>query len=126
MNPNHKINNEEEKYSQIEKIISLPDEETILDTASSENALYILNDKNKFLIHEKNSNSNIQINIEQNIKSKNQFKEKNSRIWCNNNGDHVLIRTNNSLFYYNPLVKKDLNLKEINFLYKNEYYLEPC
>ena len=125
MNPNHKINNEEEKYSQIEKIISLPDEETILDTASSENALYILNDKNKFLIHEKNSNSNIQINIEQNIKSNNQFKEKNSRIWCNNNGDHVLIRTNNSLFYYNPLVKKDLNLKEINFWYKNEYYLEP-
>ena len=121
---------EEIKYNKIEKIISMDKEENIIHCTASENGLYILSDKNKFLIYPKNSTikNSIQLNIVPNIikqESKFQTKEKTSKIWTNDSGDHVLIKSDKSLFYYNPNIKNDLNLPEINLEYKNKYYVEP-
>ena len=120
----------EVKYNQIEKIIEMNREENILYCTASENGLYILTDKNKFLIYEKNSmiKNYIQLSVMQSIVKKEQnfqTKEKTSKIWCNNAGDHVLIKTDKSLFYYNPYFKNDYNLREINFEFKSKYYVEP-
>ena len=105
-------------------------ESTNIYSTSSENALYILTDKNKFLIFEKNStNKNyLQINLDQYIqkdKTKLQTLEKENRIWSDEIGNHVLIKYNGSFFYYNPYFRSDLNLKEIDLEYKSQYYLEP-
>ena len=120
----------EVKYNQIEKLIEMNREENILYCTASENGLYILTDKNKFLIYEKNSmiKNYIQLSVMQSIVKKEQnfqTKEKASKIWCNNAGDHVLIKTDKSLFYYNPYFKNDYNLREINFEFKSKYYVEP-
>ena len=120
----------EVKYNQIEKLIEMNREENILYCTASENGLYILTDKNKFLIYEKNSmiKNYIQLSVMQSIVKKEQnfqTKEKTSKIWCNNAGDHVLIKTDKSLFYYNPYFKNDYNLREINFEFKSKYYVEP-
>ena len=128
---NSKVNLEEEmKYNKIEKLIAMNPEENILYCSASENGLYILTDKNKFLIYEKNSTikNYIQLNVVKNIQkieSKFQTKEKSSKIWTNDTGDHVIIKTDNSLFYYNPYFKSDTNLREINLEFKNKYYVEP-
>ena len=125
------LNLEEEiKYNQIEKIFSFNPEEKILYCNASENGLYILTNQNKLLIYKKNSTINdyIQLNAEQNIiknESKFQTKEISYKIWTNNIGDHVLIKTNKSLFYYNPYYTNDINLIEINLEFKNKYYVEP-
>ena len=121
---------EEIKYNKIEKIISMDKEENIIHCTASENGLYILSDKNKFLIYPKNSTikNSIQLNIVPNIikqESKFQTKEKTSKIWTNDSGDHVLIKSDKSLFYYNPNIKNELNLPEIILEYKNKYYIEP-
>ncbi len=128
---NSKVNLEEEmKYNKIEKLIAMNPEENILFCIASENGLYILTDKDKFLIYEKNSTikNYIQLNVVKNIQkieSKFQTKEKSSKIWTNDSGDHVLIKTDNSLFYYNPYFKSDINLREINLEFKNKFYVEP-
>ena len=128
---NSKVNLEEEmKYNKIEKLIAMNPEENILYCSASENGLYILTDKDKFLIYEKNSTikNYIQLNVVktiQKIESKFQTKEKSSKIWTNDSGDHVLIKTDNCLFYYNPYFKNDANLREINLEFKNKYYIEP-
>ena len=50
---NSKVNLEEEmKYNKIEKLIAMNPEENILYCTASENGLYILTDKDKFLIYE--------------------------------------------------------------------------
>ena len=60
-------------------------------------------------------------------KEEDKFQTKNykSQIWANDSGNHVLVKHDGKLFYYNPYFKKDLNLKEINLEYKSKYYLEP-
>ena len=84
------------KFNKIEKIF-INQESTNIYSTSSENALYILTDKNKFLIFEKNStNKNyLQINLDQYIqkdKTKLQTLEKENRIWSDEIGNHVLIK----------------------------------
>ena len=116
------------KFNKIEKIFTHPDAKNLYST-SSENALYILTDKNTFLIFEKNSTQKnyIQLKIESYTRkdeSKLQTKEKKNQIWCDDFGNHVLIKTNGCLFYYNPYFKNLLNLKEITLDFKSKYYLE--
>ena len=128
---NSQLNSEEEmKFNQMEKIFATNDGEKILYCTASENGLYILTDQKKFLIYEKNStiNNYIRLNVVQNIlkkDSKFQTKEITSKIWTNNSGDHVLIKTDKSLFYYNPYFKTQINLREIKLEFKNKYYVEP-
>ena len=117
-------------YNQMEKLIIVPKDENIIYCAASENGLYILTDRNKFLVYEKNTTikGSIQLAIIQNIlkdESKFQTKEKSSKIWCNNTGDHVLVKTDKSIFYYNPYFKTDFNLRELNLEFKSKYYVEP-
>ena len=117
------------KFHKIEKIFTHQDSTNNLYSTSSENALYLLTDKNTFLIFEKNSTqkNHIQLkitNYTQKNETKLQTKEKNNQIWCDDSGNHVLIKTNGSLFYYNPYFKNDFNLKEIVLDYKSRYYLE--
>ena len=121
---------EEKKYNQLEKLIIMPPEENIIYCTASENGLYILTNKNKILIYEKNSASNnyICLSVMQSIikkESKYQTKEIHSKIWCNDSGDHVLIKTDKSIFYYNPYFRTDYNLKELNFEFNSKYYIEP-
>ena len=116
------------KFNKIEKIFTHQDAKNLYST-SSENALYILTDKNTFLIFEKNSTQKnyIQLKIESYTRkdeSKLQTKEKKNQIWCDDFGNHVLIKTNGCLFYYNPYFKNLLNLKEITLDFKSKYYLE--
>ena len=117
------------KFNKIDKIFINQDATNIYST-SSENALYILTDKNKILIFEKDStNKNyIQINIDQYIQkdqTKFQTKENQNKIWNDDLGNHVIIKYNGNIFYYNPYFRSDLNLKEIILEYKSKYYLEP-
>ena len=116
-------------FHKIEKIFTHQDSTNNLYSTSSENALYLLTDKNTFLIFEKNSTqkNHIQLkitNYTQKNETKLQTKEKNNQLWCDDSGNHVLIKTNGSLFYYNPYFKNDFNLKEIVLDYKSRYYLE--
>ena len=117
------------KFNKIEKIFVTPEASNKYST-SSENALYILTDKNTFLVFEKNStNKNyLQLKIDQYIKkdeSKLQTKEYSNQIWTDDLGNHVIIKTNGNLFYYNPYFKNDINLKEILLEYNSKFYLEP-
>jgi len=124
------IMEEEPKYNQIERLITINRDENILYCSVSENNLYILTDKNKFLIYSNNSTKDIyiQLDIVQTItknESKFQTNEKSNKIWNNINGNHVFIKTDKSLFYYNPYFKTDNNLIEINLEFKDKYYVEP-
>ena len=127
-NPISKPLQGELKFNKIEKIFVQPDANNLY-SSSSENALYILTDKSTFLIFEKNSTQKnyIQLKIDNYIQkdeSKLQTKEKKNQIWCDDLGNHIFIKTNGSLFYYNPYFKNDLNLKEITLEFKSKYYLE--
>ena len=113
----------------LEKLFTNSDATNLYST-SSENAIYILTDKNTLLIFEKNStNKNyFQLKVEPYIlknQSKYQAKEKKNQIWCDDLGKHVIIKRSGNLFYYNPYFKNDLNLKEICLEFKSKYYLEP-
>ena len=117
------------KFNLIERVFQNPEAKNLYST-SSESALYLLTDKSKFLVFEKNStNKNyLQLNLVPYLtKEENKFQTKNfkSQIWTNDAGNHVLVKHDGKLFYYNPCFKKDLNLKEINLEYKSKYYLEP-
>jgi len=117
------------RFNLIERVFQNPDAKNIYST-SSESALYLLTDKSKFLVFEKNStNKNyLQLNLVPCLpkeENKLQTKNYNSQIWANDSGDHVLVKNEGKLYYYNPYFKKDLNLKEINLEYKNKYYVEP-
>ena len=117
------------KFNLIERVFQNQEAKNLYST-SSESALYLLTDKSKFLVFEKNStNKNyLQLNLVPYLtKEEDKFQTKNykSQIWANDSGNHVLLKHEGKLFYYNPYFKKDLNLKEINLEYKSKYYLEP-
>ena len=117
------------KFNIIERVFQNPDAKNLYST-SSESALYLLTDKSKFLVFEKNStNKNyLQLNLVPYItKEEDKFQTKDylSQIWSDDSGNHVLVKHDGKLYYYNPYFKKDLNLKEINLEYKNKYYIEP-
>ena len=117
------------KFNIIERVFQDQESKNLYST-SSETALYLLTDKSKFLVFEKNStNKNyLQLNLVSYLtKEENKFQTKNykSQIWTNDSGNHVLVKHEGKLFYYNPYFKRDLNLKEINLEYKSKYYLEP-
>ena len=125
------INSEtgEVKFNKIDKIFVTPEANNLYST-SSENALYILTDKSKLLVFEKNStNKNyLTINLSpylQKDENKFQTKEKKSQIWSDDLGNHVLIKHNGIIYYYNPYFRNDLNLKEINLEFNSKYYIEP-
>ena len=63
------VEEDEVKYNQIEKLITMPKDENILYCTASDDDLYILTDRNKLLIYEKYTKSNIysQINVMQTI-----------------------------------------------------------
>ena len=65
------VEEDEVKYNQIEKLITMPKDENILYCTASDDDLYILTDRNKLLIYEKYTKSNIysQINVMQTIKT---------------------------------------------------------
>ena len=120
---------QELKFNKMEKIFVNSDS-SILYSTSSENALYILTDKNKFLIFEKNSTikNYLQLNIENYIQkdiSKYQTKEQKNQIWSDDLGNHVLIKSKGCLYYYNPYFRNDSKLKEISLEFNSKYYLEP-
>ena len=120
---------QELKFNKMEKIFVNSDSSNLY-SASSENALYLLTDKNQFLIFEKNStNKNyLQLNVEPYIQkdiSKYQTQEQKSQIWPDDLGNHALIKNKGHLYYYNPYFKNDSKLKEISLEFNSKYYLEP-
>ena len=130
MKSQNNVEEDEAKYSQMEKLIAMSKDENILYCTSSDNDLYIITNRNRLLIFEKYTKSlnSSQINAMQTIVKKEekfQSKEIMTKIWCNKTGDHVIIRKDKSVFYYNPLCKTDFNLKEINLEYNSKYYIEP-
>ena len=40
-------------------------------------------------------------------------KENKTQIWCNDSGNHILIKHNGCIYYYNPYFIEELKLKEI-------------
>ena len=130
MKSQNNVEEDEAKYSQMEKLIAMSKDENILYCTSSDNDLYIITNRDRLLIFEKYTKSlnSSQINAMQTIVKKEekfQSKEIMTKIWCNKTGDHVIIRKDKSVFYYNPLCKTDFNLKEINLEYNSKYYIEP-
>ena len=84
------------RFNLIERVFQNPDAKNIYST-SSESALYLLTDKSKFLIFEKNStNKNyLQLNLVPCLpkeENKSQTKNNNSQIWVNDSGNHVLVK----------------------------------
>ena len=121
---------DEAKYNKMEKLIAMSKDENILYSTSSDNDLYIITNRDRLLIFEKYTKNLIssQINVMQTIikkETKFQSKENLTKIWCNKTGDHVIIRKDKSVFYYNPYCKTEFNLKEINLEYNSKYYVEP-
>ena len=130
MKSQNNVEEDEAKYNQMEKFIAMSKDENILYCTSSDNDLYIITNRDRLLIFEKYTKSLIssQINAMQTIvkkEAKFQSKEKMTKIWCNKTGDHVIIRKDKDVFYYNPLCKTEFNLKEINLEYNSKYYIEP-
>ena len=52
-----------------------------------------------------------------------QAPEKESQIWCNKLGTHVIIKYNNISFYYNPLMAKKVD--ELNLINFSNTYIQP-
>ena len=128
-NPQTKIEQLELKFKDVDKIF-VSSEGSILYSTSCDNALYALTDQNKLLIFEKNSTNKKYITIDftpgiKKDESKLQTKENKTQIWCNDLGNHILIKHNGCIYYYNPYFKEELKLKEIELNYNSKYYLEP-
>ena len=60
---------DEIRYNQIEKLVTINKDENVLYCSAAENSLYVLTDKNKFLVYDNNSakDNYIQLNLVQNI-----------------------------------------------------------
>ena len=93
---------------------------------SENNNIYIITDFNLFYVIEKgmvNKTKKYKISIS-NKKSRNyQTEEKESQIWCDKLGNHIIIKLQNNLYYYNPQ-KSNEKLSELNLFYNN-FYLQP-
>ena len=99
----------------------------LLMTSSENNNTFIITDSNLFYVIEKGILKNtkkykISLSFRKSSK-KLQAEDKESKIWCDKLGNHVIIKYKNNLFYYNPHIPKD-KFQEINLLYNN-YYLQP-
>ena len=101
-----KIEQMELKFNDVDKIF-VSSEGSILYSTSCDNALYALTDRNKLLIFEKNSTNKKYITIDftpgtKKDEDKLQTKENKTQIWCNDLGNHILIKHNGCIYYYNP------------------------
>jgi len=126
--PPSKPSKSEFKFNLIERFFQNPNSKNLYAT-SSETATYLLTDKNKLTVFEKNITQNyLQFNlISMTLKEENKFqtKKNKSQIWSNKSGNHVIVKHGGCIYYYNPYFRKNLNLKEIILEYKSKYYIEP-
>ena len=109
------------------KKINLPIEGNILLMTSSENNnTFIITDSNLFYVIEKGIPKNAKkykISLSYKKSKKSQTEDKESQIWCDKLGNHLIVKYKNNLYYYNPHIPKD-KFQEINLFYNN-YYLQP-
>ena len=100
-------------------------------THSENGFIFIITDLNYFyLIKEKNEISikEYQINVDELNNNKNQIKEKETKIWCDKYGTHVILKLNNIPYYFNSQKKHSkINVLQIYDDYNLSYneYLQP-
>ena len=97
----------------------------LLMTSSENNNTFIVTDSNLFYVIEKGIPKNakkykISLSFKKSSK-KLQSEDKESQIWCDKLGNHVIIKYKNNLYYYNPHIPKD-KFQEINIYYNNCYF----
>ena len=99
----------------------------LLMTSSENNNTFIITDSNLFYVIEKGIPKNIKkykISLSFRKSKKNlKTEDKESQIWCDKLGNHVIIKHKKYLYYYNPHIPKD-KLQEITLFYNN-CYLQP-
>lgn len=97
--------------------------------SSANNFIYILTNSSNFYVldkEKKKANSHMLIPSLSKQETKFQTTENKSQIWCDKKGNHVVIKQDKRVFYYNPSFrnKDGFVLQEINLEYKDQY-LEP-
>ena len=87
-------------------------QETIISMASSKKFIFFLTQNNNLFCIESQSLKIInEIQPLPEPKSKNNFKEKNfNKIWADREGNHCIIRHNNSMYYFNSAFKQAYEL----------------
>ena len=95
-------------------------------TASS-TALYILTDLNELTIFDNFKSKSFKYKLIPSVtkdQKKYQINDTSSKIFCDKLGNHVIIKHEKHIYYYNQIYKNDLNLKELVFEYDSKY-IEP-
>ena len=98
-------------------------------TSSEKNDMFILTDSNdsNFYIIENGKEKDIKsylLKSEINLETSNfQTENKESQIWCDKLGTHVIIKYKNAVFYYNPFMKG--KVKEMILCVFGNIYLQP-
>ena len=95
-------------------------------TSSENNNIYIITDFNLFYVIEKGMPNKTKKYKISPLNKKNlnyQTEEKESQIWCDKLGNHIIFKYQNNLYYFNPQKSKE-KLSELNLFYNN-FYLQP-
>jgi len=106
---------------QIKKIKLCIEGKIIYMTCSESNNIFIITDNDLFYVIEegKEKYSNNYKLYPRNKEIKNENLLKDSHIWHDKLGTHIIIKYKRSVYYYNPYILKE-KFREINFTYKNK------
>ena len=110
----------------IQKILYSIQGKILFITSSENNNMFIITDNNLFYAIEKGLSNKAKKYKIPPIGQKNrkyQTEDKESQLWCDKLGNHIIIKYNNNLYYYNPNLIKE-KILELNLFYNN-YYLQP-
>ena len=92
-------------------------------TSSDNDNIFIITDSDIFyIIKKKKIISELKLCSSSKKNKKNCLEKKESQIWCDKFGNHIIINHKNFTYYYNPHLPKE-KLQEINFIYNNKYIL---
>ncbi len=98
-------------------------------TSSENNNIFVLTDSHFFYVIEKGEEKRKkQYTLIPTIvreSGRYQTEENLSQIWCDKLGNHVIIKFQKSVYYYNPSIIGEDKVREINFAYEG-CYLEIC
>jgi hypothetical protein len=124
----YKTNNKLQNYNifRIQKIDYSIQGNILYITSSENNNTFIITDNNLFYAIEKGMPKKEKKYYIPSYAKKNrkyQTEELESQIWCDIIGNHIIIKYNNNLYYYNPYLPKE-KILELNLFYNN-YYLQP-
>ena len=124
----YKTINKQQNYNifKIQKIDYSIQGNILFITSSENNNTFIITDNNLFYVIEKGLPKKEKKYYIPSYSKKNrkyQTEELESQIWCDIIGNHIIIKYNNNLYYYNPYLPKEKVL-ELNLFYNN-YYLQP-